>query len=171
MPTHIVLLRAVNVGGTGKLSMTELRALCAKASLKNVRTYIASGNVVCESALTPAAVKAKLEKALLAKLGKPCTVLVRTLAEMEAVEKRNPFPDAEPNRLLVTFLDDAPSKTALKDWKIPRGERLALHGRELFIHFPNGMGQSKLQIPFADVGTGRNLNTVRALIAIAKADA
>ncbi len=171
MPTHIALLRAVNVGGTGKLPMTELRALCAKAGLKNARTYIASGNVVCESPLAPAAVKTKLEKALLAKLGKPCAVLVRSLAEMEAIEKRNPFPDAEPNRLLVTFLDDAPPKTALKDWRIPGRERLALHGRELFIHFPDGMGQSKLKIPFADIGTGRNLNTVRALIAMAKADA
>jgi uncharacterized protein (DUF1697 family) len=167
---HIALLRAVNVGGTGKLPMTELRALCEKSGFKQVRTYIASGNVVCESPLAPAAVKAKLEKALLAKLGKPCQVLVRSLAELEAAEQRNPFPEAPPGFLLVIFLDAPPPKDALKDVKIPGNERLKLIGRELYIHYPEGMGKSRLRTPLADVGTGRNLNTVRALIAMAKAD-
>ena len=50
MPIYIALLRAVNVGGTGKLPMTELVAMCQKAGFKGVRTYIASGNAVfsCE---------------------------------------------------------------------------------------------------------------------------
>jgi uncharacterized protein (DUF1697 family) len=58
----------------------------------------------------------------------------------------------------------------LNDWKIPGRERLALHGRELFVHFPDGMGASKLKLPFADIGTGRNLNTVRTLLAMARGD-
>jgi len=161
----------VNVGGTGKLPMTELRALCERAGLKAVRTYIASGNVVCESALTPAAVKAKLEKALRSKLGKPCQVLLRSLAELETVARRNPFPDAPPGFLLVIFLDDPPPTDALKNVKIPGDERLKLIGRELYIHYPEGMGKSRLRTPLADVGTGRNLNTVRTLIAMAKGDA
>ena len=168
---HIALLRAVNVGGTGKLPMAELRALCANVGLTQVRTYIASGNVVCESPLAPAAVKAKLEKALHAKLGKPCAVMVRSLAEMEAVEKKNPFPGAPPGFLLVIFLDQAPPKDALKAVKVPGGEQFKVVGRELFIHYPEGMGKSRLRTPLADVGTGRNLNTVRALIAMAKGDA
>lgn len=168
MPTHIALLRALNVGGTGKLPMAELRTLCEKAGLKDVRTYIQSGNVVVTSPLKPEQVKAKVEKALEARLGKHHRVLVRSLGELEKTEASNPFPDVEPNRLLVVFLDDAPPKSALKDVKIPANERLELRGREIFIHFPDGMGQSKLKVPFADVGTGRNLNTVRALIAMAK---
>ncbi|HEY0489493.1 MAG TPA: DUF1697 domain-containing protein, partial [Telluria sp.] len=51
MTTFIALLRAVNVGGTGKLPMTELKAMCEAAGFTNVRTYIASGNVVFDSAL------------------------------------------------------------------------------------------------------------------------
>ena len=167
---HIALLRALNVGGTGKLPMAELRTLCEKAGLKDVRTYIQSGNVVAASALKPELVKAKLEKALAVRLGKLHRVLVRSPAELEQTVARNPFPDAAPNQLLVVFLDDAPPKAALKEVKIPANERLALHGRELFIHFPDGMGQSKLKIPFAEVGTGRNLNTVRALVAMATGD-
>jgi uncharacterized protein (DUF1697 family) len=168
--THILLLRAVNVGGTGKLPMADLRTLCEGLGLRRVRTYIQSGNVVATGALSAAQVKTRLEKALLATLGKPCRVLVRSLAEMEQVEQGNPFPEAAPAQLLVLFLDDAPPRTAVSNVKVPGSERLALRGRELYIHFPDGMGQSKLRIPFADTGTGRNLNTVRKLIALAGAE-
>lgn len=168
MPTHIALLRAINVGGTGKLPMVELRALCEAAGLKQVRTYIQSGNVVAQSARGAAAVKSALEGALHARLGKPCQVLLRSPAELEAVNAENPFPAADPKQLLVIFLDKAPAADSLDGWKIPGREQMMLRGRELFIHFPDGMGRSKLKIPFANVGTGRNLNTIRALIALAR---
>lgn len=167
MPTHIALLRAVNVVGTGMLLMADLRTLCAKAGFTDVRTYIQSGNVVFASPLSAAAAKGKLEKAVAAKLGKHCRVLLRSADELERVIDSNPFPEAAANQLLVLFLDDAPPKTAIADWKIPGRERLALHGRELYVHFPEGQGKSKLKVPFADVGTGRNLNTVRKLIDLA----
>ena len=48
MPVFIALLRAINVGGTGKLPMSDLKRLCEKVGFRNVRTYIASGNVVAE---------------------------------------------------------------------------------------------------------------------------
>ena len=166
MTTLIALLRAVNVGGTGKLPMAELRKLCADAGFSDVRTYIQSGNVVLRTRGSAASAKTKLEKALAAKLGKPCQVLVRTAEELEATVKGNPFPEAAPNQLLILFLDDAPPKDALKGWKIPGRERLAVRGRELFAQFPDGMGSSKLKVPFADIGTGRNLNSVRKLIAM-----
>ena len=167
MATLIGLLRAVNVGGTGKLPMAELRELCVAAGLRDVRTYIQSGNVVFSTSLGAPAAKKKLEALLAAHLGKPCQVLIRTQAELESVVARNPFPEAEPNRLMIIFLDDAPPRSAIADVKVPGRERLHLDGRELFIHFPDGMGSSKLRVPFAAVGTGRNLNTVRKLIEMA----
>ena len=78
MTAYIALLRAVNVGGTGKLPMAELKAMCEDASLKTVRTYIASGNVVFESSLSENGVKQQLERRLLAYAGKPVSVMVRT---------------------------------------------------------------------------------------------
>lgn len=172
MPTRtlIALLRAVNVGGTGKLPMADLRALCEKAGFRDVRTYIQSGNVVFSTTMAAGKAKAALEAALAARIGKPVRVLLRTADELDAVLAANPFPDAAPNQLLVTFLDDAPPASSLAGWKIPGRERMALVGRELFIHFPDGMGPSKLKIPFADVGTGRNLNSVRALLAMARGE-
>jgi uncharacterized protein (DUF1697 family) len=162
------LLRAVNVGGTGKLPMSVLRQLCEDAGFDGVVTYIQSGNVVFRSRLGEAKVKQLLEKSLLTKMGKPVDVLVRTLAELEALVRRNPFARAAPNQLLVLFLDRAPPKSALAELVIPGREEVKLSGREVFIHFPDGMGRSKLKLPFAKTATGRNLNTVRKLIALAK---
>ena len=71
MAKYIALLRAVNVGGTGKLPMAELKAMCADAGFARVETYIASGNVVFESNGAPSRVKAELERRLLAHAGKP----------------------------------------------------------------------------------------------------
>ena len=63
METFIALLRAVNVGGTGKLQMSELRALCEHLGFLKVRTYIASGNVLFESNKSSASVKKLFESA------------------------------------------------------------------------------------------------------------
>jgi uncharacterized protein (DUF1697 family) len=166
----VALLRAVNVTGTGMLLMADLRALCEELGFRDVRTYIQSGNVVCSTTLTTPKAKARLETALAKILGKPCLVMLRTADELEATLAANPFPDAPPNRLLVLFLDTAPPATAIDGWKIPGGERLVLRGRELFIHFPEGQGVSKLRLPFAAEGTGRNLNTVRKLLEMARED-
>ena len=168
MTTYIALLRAVNVGGTGKLPMADLRALCEKAGFTAVRTYIASGNVVFSSKLSATQARVTLESALAKRLDKTPQVLIRTAGELEAVIAANPFPEAEPNRLIVVFLSREEPSSVLDGWKIPGGERLALVGRELFIHYPVGMGQSKLKVPFADQGTGRNLNSVRALLEMAR---
>jgi uncharacterized protein (DUF1697 family) len=89
--TYIALLRAVNVGGTGKLPMTELEAICEAAGFAEVQTYIASGNVVFDSKLPAAQVKAALEQRLKAYTGTPIGVVVRSYAEMTAVLKANPF--------------------------------------------------------------------------------
>jgi uncharacterized protein (DUF1697 family) len=169
MSVFVALLRAVNVGGTGKLPMATLRMLCEGAGFTNVTTYIQSGNVVFESRLPEPKVKATLEKALAAEMGKACAVIVRSGAELASVIARNPFESAAPNQLLVVFLDEAPAKSVLATIKVPGREALRLDGRELFIHFPDGMGQSKLRVPFAAIGTGRNLNTVVRLAAMAKA--
>jgi uncharacterized protein (DUF1697 family) len=70
---------------------------------------------------------------------------------------------------MVFFLDAPPPKDAVRAVKTPGGEELVLAGRELYVHFPDGQGKSKLKLPFADVATARNLNTVRRLAAMARA--
>ena len=108
MNAYVALLRAVNVGGTGKLPMSDLKGLCERAGFLRVRTYIASGNVVFVSREPEARVKAALETALEGYAGKPALVLVRTAAEMAAVVAGNPFPDASPSKTVAIFLDEPP---------------------------------------------------------------
>ncbi len=167
MKTYIALLRAVNVGGTGKLPMAELRELCDACDFADVRTYIASGNVVLRSASSAAQVKAALEGKLASYAGKPVSVLVRTHAELSAVLADNPFPHGAPNRTVAIFLDAPPPKDAFKTITGRQNEDIALGKREIYVHYGDGMADSKLKIPAATPGTARNINTVTKLVAMA----
>lgn len=168
MKTWIALLRAVNVGGTGKLPMAELRALCEAAGFGDVRTYIASGNVVLRGAASERQVKSKLEAALLRHAGKPVEVLVRSGDEMAGVLAANPFPGRAPNLTMAIFLDEPPPADALETVSGRDGEEIALGKREIYVHYAGGAGTSKLKIPAAGAGTARNMNTVAKLAAMAR---
>jgi len=167
MTSFVALLRAVNVGGTGKLPMSELMALCEAAGFARVRTWIASGNVVFESDRGETEVKASLEGALAGYAGKPVGVMVRTGREMAAVLAANPFPDRAPNRTVAIFLDTAPGADALAGVTGQDGEEIGLGGREIYVHYGAGMADSKLKIAAAKTGTARNINTVAKLAEMA----
>lgn len=169
MTAFIALLRAVNVGGTGKLPMNELVAMCEGLGYGAVKTWIASGNVVFTSDHTEARVKADLEARLEAWAGKPVGVMVRTADQMRAVLKANPFPDAPPNRTVAIFLDAAPGADCLEAVKGRKDEAIGLGVREIHVHYGDGMANSKLVIPAARAGTARNMNTIAKLADMAAA--
>lgn len=167
MNVHVALLRAVNVGGTGKLPMRELVAMCEDAGFADVRTYIASGNVVLRSTLDETGVRTALGQRLQAYAGKPLGVLVRSAREIADVLARNPFPQAAGNRVVALFLDSDLPTDPLDGVTGRRDEQLALGTREIFIHYGAGMADSRLRIPASAQGTARNLNTVARLAAMA----
>jgi uncharacterized protein (DUF1697 family) len=167
MGAFVAVLRAVNVGGTGKLPMSDLKEICEELGFGAVRTYIASGNVVFTSRKSEAAIKAALEKRLEAYAGKPVGVLVRSAAEMAQVLADNPFPKAAPNRTMAVFLDRAPPADTLAGIRGQRDEEIKLGRREIYIHYGAGMGSSKLVIAAAKTGTARNMNTVATLARMA----
>ena len=167
MTVFIALLRAVNVGGTGKLPMATLKSLCEKAGLTKVRTYIASGNIVFESRLAEHRVKALLESRLQALTGARARVLVRTREEMSALLRGNPFADRPANRTIALFLDEAPPADAIGKAKHLTTEEIVCGKREIYLFYPDGMGRSKLSLPEMTQGTARNLNTVAKLVEIA----
>ena len=167
MGSFVALLRAVNVGGTGKLPMSDLKDICEELGFGAVRTYIASGNVVFTSRKSEAAVKTNLEKRLETYAGKPVSVLVRTAAEMAQVLADNPFPKAAPNRTMAVFLDHSPPADTLAGIRGHKDEEIRLGRREIYIHYGAGMGASKLVISAAKAGTARNMNTVAVLARMA----
>jgi uncharacterized protein (DUF1697 family) len=166
MTSYVALLRAINVGGTGKLEMAELRRLCESCGFTNVATYIQSGNVVFQSKRSEPSVVKLLEQTLAERMGRPVGVLVRSAEELGTVIEHNPFPDVPPNKLIVLFLGKPAPRGALDGIEAPGGEQLAAHGREIFIYYPEGQGKSRLELPFHRAGTGRNFNTVRKLHAM-----
>jgi uncharacterized protein (DUF1697 family) len=167
MNKYIALLRAVNVGGTGKLPMSDLKAICADAGCSKVQTYIASGNVVFARDAGAGKVKSDLEARLRVYAGKPIGVVVRTAAEMAAVLRANPFPKAAPERTVAIFLDAPPPADALARATGVKDEQMRLGRREIFVHYADGIGKSRLNIPAAKAGTARNMNTVARLVEMA----
>ncbi|WP_428648050.1 DUF1697 domain-containing protein [Roseibium sp.] len=168
MTVFVALLRAVNVGGTGKLPMADLRAMAEKLCFENIATYIQSGNLVFSTDLGASAARARLDEALTGHFGKSPGVILRSLSELEALCGRMPFQDASPSQVLVTFLPEEAPSNALEDMVAPDGEEAVVLGTEIVVHYPKGMGRSKLKFPSLKPGTARNVNTVRKLLDMAK---
>ncbi len=169
MTGYVALLRAVNVGGTGRIPMSELKAMCVDEGFDDVQTYIASGNVVFAGDRSESDLKVALESRLAAYFGKPCNVFVRTAEELAAVVRTNPFPDDPPNWTLAMFLDSAPAPEMIDGARGRTTERIELGRREIYVAYGEGMGRSKLKIPGAAMSTARNLNTVAKLAELAAA--
>ncbi len=163
MTGYVALLRAVNVGGTGKLPMTTLTGICEAAGLVQVRTHIASGNVIFRSDDAADAIRSILEQRLRAHAGRHVGVLVRTASEIADTLADNPFKDEPGNRVVALFLDGPLPCHPLDGVTGAKDERIRMGRRELFVFYPSGMATTRLRIPGEKTGTARNMNTVARL--------
>jgi uncharacterized protein (DUF1697 family) len=166
----VALLRGINVGGNNLVPMKALAVLFEQAGARDVRTYIQSGNVVFAGA--PALVKklpALMQKRMGEKFGCQPPVILRSHDELLAITKTNPFAKEDLARVMVMFLDGTPTNIGKLDVKRSPPDRFAVRGREIFLHYPNGSGRSKLTNDYFDrtlgtIGTVRNWNTVLKLL-------
>jgi uncharacterized protein (DUF1697 family) len=178
MAVIVSLLRGVNVGGH-LIKMDALRALYESLGLRKVETFIQSGNVIFTTQVRDRTALAKrLEDAIEKKFGFHSDVVLRNAAELRDVLARNPFADRldiDPAKLLIVFLAGDPEPEGCDKVRTLdiAPEELHIDGREVFIYFTNGMARPKL--PWTQVGkflktpaTGRNLTSVRKLLAIAE---
>ena len=168
MTAYVALLRAVNVSGTGKLPMAELKAIGETCGFRAVRTFIASGNLLFESDLEEAAAQKLVEKRLEAFFGKRVPVFVRNAAEMADVAANNPFGDDKPSRVMAHFIADEPTKAMLSEARDVQGERLAIGPRVIYVSYGEGIGKTKLKLPAVKQGTARNLNSVARIAELLK---
>lgn len=134
MAVFIALLRAVNVGGTGRLPMSDLKSMCESIGFEFVQTYIASGNVVFKSSASASKVKSMLESELEAYAEKPVGVMIRTAANMKSILNANSFPDAEPSKAIVLFLDRKAKQSDITDATGLKNEVLSAGTKELYFH-------------------------------------
>lgn len=170
VPTQFAFLRGINLGASTTVKMAPLRELCESLGMKNVRTYIQSGNIVFDSNRDEAA---RLTDAIAKQFNVKTFTVIRTREDLEQLTAANPFLAHDPRKVVVSFLTAAPTAEAIAEVQAMNiaPEELVFHGRDLFIYFPNGQGVSKL--PMAKIertlkvsGTGRNWNTVQAVLAL-----
>lgn len=166
MASYVALLRAVNVGGSGKLPMKELKSMCEEAGFDSVRTYIASGNVVFESGDSPERARSVLAKRLESWAGREIGLLVRSARQMADLVEANPFPNEPGDRVVVLFLDRSPPPDLEASVSGLGDEIMRPAASEVFIHYPQGKGPSRLSFDLGPA-TARNMNTVTRLAAMA----
>lgn len=163
--TFVAFLRGINVGGNTRVPMKRLAELCTEIGFVNVRTYINSGNILFESKLSADVLREKLERALQKEWKKSIAVVIRTERELKSSISKNPFPKVEPMKVGVMLFHSPVSKGYLKDFKNNQPEEVVQGAKELYIHYPNGMGRSKLKLPASkEQGTVRNINTLTKLV-------
>jgi uncharacterized protein (DUF1697 family) len=168
MQTWIAFLRGINVGGNTMVSMKELAAICSHIGFEKVRTYLNSGNVIFESPLPEAELQKALETALSGKTGKDIGVVIRSPGDLERVVKGNPFQKAVPSQVGVLLGTEPVAKNILAEFVITGREEVVPGKREVYVHYPDGMGRSKLKWPLSLIGgTMRNINTLSKLVGLA----
>jgi uncharacterized protein (DUF1697 family) len=172
MTAYVALLRGVNVGGN-TLKMSWLREACEEIGLKDVQTYVQSGNLVFSSRLSAAKLEQSLKELIDRQTRLPVSVTVRSAAELEGVIAGNPFlkqKGIDLTKLHVTFLAKAVAKPALDKLDALAGTRdqYRLTRREIYLHCPINYGETKLsnnaiEKALAVGATTRNWKTVTAL--------
>jgi uncharacterized protein (DUF1697 family) len=190
MPTHIALLRGINLGGHKKVAMADLRRVVAGLGHGDVATYIQSGNVLFSPAEAGtgqtgnAALAAELERAVADELGVRAGVIVLSRDELAKVVAGSPYPDPQDPRYVHAIFLPADPGPGHADWLAASQQQAAgkgsrdevtLVGRTVFLHTPDGYGRSELAkllgksggpLSVKSAGTARNWATVTKLLAL-----
>ena len=175
MTRFVSLLRAVNLGSHNKLRMPDLVKCYESLGLRNVQSYIQSGNVVFNAdGQDRSDIEQEIEAAIAKAFGVGTPVMVRTSKEMTAVVANNPFPPSYAEKLAVAFLSSPSERPNLEaiERSIGPGEQIKLAGAEAYLYYPNGQGRSKMTNTLLErrlgvTATVRNWRTVNKLLEMA----
>jgi uncharacterized protein (DUF1697 family) len=161
----VALLRAVNLGARNKVPMAELRARLEDAGHENVRTFIASGNVLLDTPLGAAKLAPALERLVADSFGVTTTVILRKPRELVATVAAHPF-GADTSQTHVAFLASRPAKAAASRLD---AERAVLSGAEVYLRVAEGsrLSIARLESLLGVPATVRNFRTVVALAELA----
>jgi uncharacterized protein (DUF1697 family) len=168
MARLVAFLRGINLGSKRRVAMADLRALLEEMGYEDVRTVLASGNIVFTGAKAKA--RERLEAALAERFGMQIDVVVRTMAELRAVVEADPFKDEvdNPTRYFVVFCDRKPRVEDLAEEDFAP-DRFAVGKHEVYAWCPDGMQNSRLMKALGKPGlagtaTARNWATVNKLL-------
>ncbi len=175
MNVNIALLRAINVGGHSRVSMSDLRSLLTSLKFTDVKSLLQTGNLVFRNtgSLAGAEIEQLLESEAAKRLGLKTEFMVRTTKEIVEIIIDNPFPEfaeSDPGHLVVLFLKNAVEKDLVLELqaRVNGPEVIRAHNRELYVTYPEGIARSRLTSNIIESklktrGTGRNWNTLLKL--------
>jgi uncharacterized protein (DUF1697 family) len=189
MPTHVALLRGINVGGKNKVAMADLRAVVGELGHTGVSTYINSGNVLFTAPMSGPgddidAMSQAMSAAIAAKLRVTTPVVIVPRDELAQILDANPFrEEPDPKRVHAVFLSApaGPDLLGKIDAAVAaaaaKGARDSVRpaGRALYLHTPDGFGNSDVSAALmrmvggqkaAVVGTARNWATATKLLGL-----
>lgn len=183
MTIYIALLRGINVGGKNMIKMAELKKVLEGIGLKEVQTYIQSGNVLLKSKEEEKVLQDMIQKAITAAFGFQIPVVLRTASELEEILRNCPFSPEEiaeaeagsdAESLYVAMLAQTPSEAGMAAIQVYKNEEEAYHilGRDVYLLFRNSIRNSKLANNLQKLdasATTRNWKTMNKLAELAKA--
>jgi uncharacterized protein (DUF1697 family) len=177
MNTYIAILRGINVSGKNKIAMVDLRKVLEKAGLKQIQTYIQSGNVIFRTEPShPRDLAIKIETEIQKHWGFQVPIIVLGHEELSHILADNPFQHiGDPALLHITFLSEVPQagySVNIASVKYPP-DAFEIKGRAIYLYCPAGYGKTKFNTAFFEnklkvSATTRNLNTSISLAEIAK---
>ncbi|SFE57482.1 Uncharacterized conserved protein, DUF1697 family [Paenibacillus catalpae] len=180
MSIYIALLRGINVGGKNKIKMADLREALTSIGLRDVQTYIQSGNILFKSEEDEAALRSRIEQQIETVFGLRIKVVMRTAEEMRAIAASCPFTEeqlaaaaasAQGESLYVSMMLEEPSAEQLENLRIFETEEeiFGSKGRDLYFLFYQTVRNSKLAVKAEKLGvhsTVRNWNTINKLVSL-----
>ena len=175
MKTYIGLLRGINVGGHRKIKMVDLKAMLNKMDLKDVITYIQSGNVVFKSSITNTAqLEEKIKNGIVRTFGFDVPVLVKAYNELKCIFDKNPFTDTsdiENKRIYFALLKETPQPELVAAFRKEefKGELFEVTEDCVYLNYKIGAGKAKLSNNLIErklkvSATSRNYRTMAKLL-------
>lgn len=173
MKTYIALLRGINVGGHKKVPMVTLRELLTASGLKNVRTYIQSGNVIFKSSIETTELEELIKKSILNHFGFEVSVIVKTPEELQTILNDCPFQNDKKENSFFIMLNKIPDVQLVAEAQqiSYENEEIIIIKDALYFYCSTGYGQSKFNMNTFErklkvIGTSRNYKTMLKLLSL-----
>ena len=169
MAVYVALLHSIVLGPGRRVVMSDLKTMAEGLGFHNVRTLVATGNLVFEAEEQPvASVEAQLEAGFAAAFGKHVDIIARGAETWLKLADGNPFVDGIGSEVIVRVMRQPLGSEILDTLaKYRRGERMAVVDGDLWIDFGLKASETKMLPALTTrrlgIGTMRNWNTVRGL--------
>jgi uncharacterized protein (DUF1697 family) len=166
LTAFVAMVRGVMPVGSGVLPAALLKKMGEECGFEQVRTFIATGNLLFVSSASEQSVLRILQPRIDEHFGRATPVFIRSAREMADAAARNPFADDKPSRVMAHFINEQPVQSMIDEARDVAGERIALGPRCIYVSYGEGIGKARLKLPAVKQGTARNMNSVAKMAAL-----